>query len=904
MLQIINYFTKRFNMQKQLIIFSFPLPPTELVREVVTGLPAREFVVNGPGVTSTYLSECGLDSARIIDGGMDLQSRISLILSLRTEDLEDVIYIGYSSDLVSLTTSILSGSRQPPIIYQVSQELSSRRIYLIPLLARLIWRLTLFLLTIPVLLFQRVLFSGSRKELKAEKLVSSAPVAGEILPPVSIVIPNFNGRKLLAECLPSILRALDEYPSGGEIILVDDASSDGSAQWAKKNFSSVRVIALDKNQGFGRAANLGISSACNRTVVLLNSDIIVESGFLHPLVEHLRDPELFAVQPRLNTWSGDRLDLGVSIGHMENGYIRIWNEKETGHPKYLDFTAPNLYAVGGAMVFDREKWDILGGFDEIYYPFCWEDIDISYRAWKRGWKVLYEPGSEVNHLHYGTISRFFTPEYKRVIEHRNEFLFIWKNIHSPRLWRSHLHSLPRLLLSALLTGNYAFYKAFWQTVPALGTVMKKRRQAAALVRIGDEEVFRRSLLPYQNWVKGGFKRRKEGAKPRILMITSVVPYPPNDGGKIRIYQMLKKLASRYDIHFLCFYRDQDDLEQLKEIQEFCRSADAVPFSSHPMALPSRALFPEFCQNWISPEMSGKILDIVRTLPIDLVQIDFTMMAYYGRLITDIPVIFVELDAGILQFGKSYNPAGRGWRKLLEFYEWLRMLRFELARLPEYTKVIVLNIEDEKLLKSFLPDLDISTVTMGTDLDHFLEDFQPVENNRMLYVGSLTHHPNVDAIRWFVLKVLPLIRETIPGALVSIVGSGDPSGIDDIRDLPGVEYIGQVEDVRPYLRRAAVFVAPVRLGSGMKGKVLEALAMAKPMVAASVAASGIPVVSGQHLIIADDPRSFSEGVIKLFRDPDLREKIALNGQQLIKKQFSWKRKADEMDMIYREILGRT
>jgi len=891
-------------MKKQLILLTFPLPSSELVRKVITGLPVRKLIVSGPGATPTYLDECGLGSARIIEGGMDLKSRISLILSLRREGLEDVIYIGRSSDLVSLATSVFTGSRQPPVFCQVSKELSFRRIYFIPLLARLIWRLLLFLPAIPILFFQRILMSGSVDKLQAKKLGSSSPVVRGDLPPVSIIIPNFNGRKLLAECLPSLLMALGEYPADGEIILVDDASSDGSVKWVQDNISSVRVIALKENQGFGRAVNLGISSASNRMAVLLNSDITVDSGFLQPLVEHFRDPELFAVQPRMNTWSGDGLDLGVNIGHMENGYIRIWNEKETGNQTYLEVPMPNLYAVGGAMAFDREKWDLLGGFDEVYYPFCWEDIDISYRAWKRGWKVLYEPGSRVNHLHYGTISRFFTPEYKRIIEGRNELLFIWKNIHSRQLWKAHLNRLPALLLGAVLSGNMVFYRAFWRASLEILPLLKKRKDEMSFSRRDDQEVFRISLLPFQNWVKRGLTASPSNSKPQLLIINTVIPYPPVDGGKIRLYQMMKNLSPRYDIHFVAFHQGAADLEGLSGIEDYCVRIDTVPLNPLPLNCLRRALIPEFCQGWICREMEDKIGEIIRTRPIDLVQIDCTLMAYYGRMMGDIPGIFVELDAGILKLGESYNPACRGWRKVFEIYEWLRMLRYELDFLPNFRKTIALSQGDTVLLKSFLPSLDVVTVTMGTDLEQFLDPYSPVENYQILYVGSLGHYPNVDAIRWFVAEVLPGIRKKIPTAIVKIVGSGDPSGIEDIRNQPGVVYIGPVDDVRPYLRESAVFVAPVRLGSGMKGKVLEALAMAKPMVATSVATRGIPVVSGRHLLIADDPIAFAEGVISLLKDSALKEKLAKNGQQLIKERFGWKRKADEMDRIYREILQRT
>ena len=888
-----------------LIILGFPPAGENVVQKFIQLFPSSNFTVLGINLDNCYCQRCGLENARLIRQPESLLAWLTLLSRLRGESFDTAVFIGDHGNVAGKLFALLSGANEI-FLNPASSAIKGIKIALMLLLYpfRISWRLILFLLAIPVFIIHRFCLSRGFGRIISKSFPSPLDnLKLENSSPVSIVIPNYNGKELLTECLPSLEKALEMYQGGGEVILVDDASSDGSVRWTEENFASVRVIALDKNQGFGRAANLGISLASNRMVVLLNSDITVDSGFLQPLIEHFRDPELFAVQPRMNTWSGDGLDLGVNIGHMENGYIRIWNEKETGNQTYLDFPVPNLYAVGGAMAFDREKWNLLGGFDDIYYPFCWEDIDISYRAWKRGWKVLYEPRSLVNHLHYGTISRFFAPEYKRIIEGRNELLFIWKNIHSPQLWKDHLNRLPALLLGSLLSGNMVFYKAFWRASLEILPLLKKRKEEISHSRIGDQEVFRRSLLPFQNWGKRGFRKASSDSKPQILIINTVIPYPPVDGGKIRLFQMMKNLSSRYDIHFVAFCRDPAELEGISGIENYCVRIDTVPLKHRPINCLRRALIPEFCQGWICQEMEDKIGEIIRTRPIDLVQIDCTLMAYYGRMMGDIPGIFVELDAGILKFGESYNPSCRGWRKAFEIYEWLRMLRFELNFLPNFSKVITLNQDDTELLKSFLPSLDVVTVTMGTDLDQFLEPYQPVNNYQIIYVGSLGHYPNVDAIRWFVSEVFPKIQEALPQAVVKIVGSGNPSGIEDIRHHPGVVYVGPVEDVRPYLRESTVFVAPVRLGSGMKGKVLEALAMSKPMVATSVATRGIPVVSGRDLIIADEASDFAGGVISLFQDPALKEKLARNGQQLIEERFGWKRKADEMDRIYREIGNR-
>ena len=479
-------------MDKLLIIFGFPLPPMEFVQSVLQGRPERDYLILGQGITAEYLTGSSLGEANIFRPVLEWKKPYASIKAIRAAVPDTALFIGQSSDLVGPALAILSGARiKEANFFPVPEKSQPRRIGFIPTLVRAFGRLVLFLITLPVWLIPALFLSGRTKKLPPPELpVRSSPVEGDKLPPVSLVIPNFNGKKLLSQCLPSLLTALAEYPAGGEIVLVDDASSDGSEQWIRDNFSSVRVIALRENQGFGRAVNRGIASSSNRMVVLLNSDITVDAGFLSPLIKHFHDPELFAVQPRMNTWTGDGLDLGVNVGRMENGYIRIWNERESGNQAYLNYSAPNLYAVGGAMAFDKEKWDLLGGFDDIYYPFCWEDIDISYRAAKRGWKVLYEPESLVNHLHYGTISRFFAPEYKRIIEARNELLFIWKNIHSRRLWRAHLNRIPILLLGSLLNGNMIFYKAFWRAALEILPLLQKRKEEISYSRIDDQEVFR------------------------------------------------------------------------------------------------------------------------------------------------------------------------------------------------------------------------------------------------------------------------------------------------------------------------------------------------------------------------------------------------------------------------------
>lgn len=881
--------------RRALLVVGRPEPSSASVRAALKEFYQADFKVWGGGIRPETLEEWGIAGAETLGPADGLRSSLAALAAVRRRRLDGAVFVGRRGDLAGMGVVALSGARER--LFREDAVISPRsgRVFLLSILPRLAVRLCVFAawrVFLPVLKAAVSAFPPSPVG-NARRL---PPLDEEDFPSFSVVVPNYNGRKLLAECLPSLYAAFAAYPGRGELIVVDDASRDGSAAFIRDNFPEVRLIALKENAGFGRAVNLGVESAVHRRVVLLNSDIKVANDFLRPLLARLDEPDVFAVQPRMEEWDGDGLNLGLNVGRFDNGYIRIWNEKEDPALPSPSTAVPNLYAVGGAMAFDREKWRELEGFDDVYRPFCWEDIDISYRAWKRGWRVIYEPASSVRHLHHGTLSRFFTSGFKQGVERRNELLFTWKNIHSPRFWQAHWRRLPRLLLGALLTGDLPFRAGLAGAARNWRRIRRSRRAELRLSLLSDETVFRRSLLPALN-------RFRPPRRPRLLMINTVIPYPPEDGGKMRIYQMLKNLSSSCDIHFLCFHRSEEELANLSGVARFCRSAESVRLVPDGMGASARALIPRFCQPWICSEMSRRIRAALSAAPVDVVQMDFTLTAFYRSAVNDHPTIFVEHDAGVLLPGRSYNPSQRGWRRVLEIYEWLRSLRYELKLLPEFDRIIALNREDERLLRSYLPGLDVRTVTQGVELERF-QPASPSSSGRhkMVFLGSLVHYPNIDAIGWLVEKILPLLRERVPDAELRLVGSGDPARLGGLKDRPGVEFLGRVDEVGPALSECAVFAAPLRLGSGMKGKVLEAMALAMPVVATSVGASGITARPGREIVLADDPEAFAAAVAALFEDEERRRTIGAAARALVAGEFDWKTKAREMEVIYREMIG--
>src|SRR5579871_5327356 len=264
----------------------------------------------------------------------------------------------------------------------------------------------------------------------------AAAVSGRARPgAASIVIPNWNGKDLLERYLGSVVAAASGNPEN-EVIVVDNGSADGSADFVRTVFPSVKVIPLSENRGFGGGSNLGFQQARHDIVVLLNSDMRVAPDFLAPLLAGFTDARVFAVSAQifLGDPSKRREETGLTEGWWQDGGLRVSHREDPA----VDRLFPCFYGGGGSCAFDRRKFFELGGFDPLLAPFYLEDTDLGFLAWKRGWRVLYQPASIVHHEHRGTIGKRFTPDYIQSILQKNFLLFAWKNIHSWRYVFPHL----------------------------------------------------------------------------------------------------------------------------------------------------------------------------------------------------------------------------------------------------------------------------------------------------------------------------------------------------------------------------------------------------------------------------------------------------------------------------------
>lgn len=278
----------------------------------------------------------------------------------------------------------------------------------------------------------------------------------------SIVIPNYNGRKLLEKNLPAVLKACQNWsksPSadGWEMVVVDDASTDDSIGFLQKNYPQIKIVEHKKNQRFAENCNSGVKAAKGEIVVLLNNDVAPEADFLEPLIRHFRDPKVFAVGClEKDEREGKIILSGRSEGKFQRGFLIHWRAKDQNQNE-------TLWATGGSLAADREKWLKLGGMDDLFRPAYWEDIDLSWRARKAGWKILFEPNSIVNHEHETTNLSVFGRKQMKKSAYKNQFLFVWKNAGFGLLIQ-HLIWLPFHLFKAVLAGDWLFWQGFFQAL--------------------------------------------------------------------------------------------------------------------------------------------------------------------------------------------------------------------------------------------------------------------------------------------------------------------------------------------------------------------------------------------------------------------------------------------------------
>jgi len=304
-------------------------------------------------------------------------------------------------------------------------------------------------------------------------------------PDITLIITNWNGRELLRECLPSVLAAVKvDSAHSYEVMVIDDCSQDDSLDVLRKEFPEVRSEKTPRNLGFQGANNYAVELAQSPIVMPMNNDIKLDKKALLHLARHFDEGDVFAVSGKFFGFDQTTFLYGNRGGYFQKGHFYLY---EKSH----DAICQTLFACGGAFMVERKRYLELGGFDTLYHPLYYEEIDLSYRALKRGWQVAYEPSSIAYHKVQATITRQGKRRQIGLISARNNYLFVWKNILDGRMTREFLLFIPLFLLRDLLRLKSRFWIAFFMALKRLPLALAGRKKERLAVRFSDKEILER-----------------------------------------------------------------------------------------------------------------------------------------------------------------------------------------------------------------------------------------------------------------------------------------------------------------------------------------------------------------------------------------------------------------------------
>jgi polysaccharide biosynthesis protein PslH len=391
---------------------------------------------------------------------------------------------------------------------------------------------------------------------------------------------------------------------------------------------------------------------------------------------------------------------------------------------------------------------------------------------------------------------------------------------------------------------------------------------------------------------------------RVLVLGVWFPYPPRWGWAVRVYHLARQLARTHDVTLLTYgtRADQPNVAQLREqgiqvetvLRE--RPSKRARRRDQVASLFSRLPFESYIAR--SSEMQEAIDRLSAERTFDVIQLESTLVWPF-RFSKASKLVLDEHNIEYENYARHQELERSPVRKAFYAFEAAKVRRYEQAAWRAVAGCVLTSAREEEIVRAIAPGTPTVVVPNGVDVDYFRPGPEEREPASIVFNGVLDYRPNLDAARFLIDEVLPLVRAQHSSARVTIVGRGDPAELARVRG-PNVEATGEVPDVRPYLQKAAVVAVPIRAGSGTRFKVVEGLAVAAPMVSTAVGCEGIGVRDGEHLLVADSAEEFAAAIVRLLDDRELGRRLGAAGRQFIEDEYSWERAGERLEALYDRI----
>jgi glycosyltransferase involved in cell wall biosynthesis len=375
--------------------------------------------------------------------------------------------------------------------------------------------------------------------------------------------------------------------------------------------------------------------------------------------------------------------------------------------------------------------------------------------------------------------------------------------------------------------------------------------------------------------------------------------------------MIAELSQRHRVDVLTTQQAASEVAGLRTRLPACGRIDAIPYAlpkqgtarfALAVALSWASPYPADLWRWLIPAVRAGIRERIRE-GLDLCVADFLVAMPNLPPRTSTPIMLFEHNVEHMIWKRLHEVEKRPWRRVLLALEWRKMRRYEGKACARADLTVAVSEADRALLADNAPGADIRAIGTGVDTAYFHSNGAVETPATLVFTGSMDWYPNEDAILYFIDAILPKLRREVPGLSLAVVGRDPSERLRAICAAAGVHVSGTVADVRPYVREAAIYIVPLRIGGGTRLKIFEALAMGKAVVSTAVGAEGLPIVPGQHFLRGDSAADFAEAVIGLLKDPGRRHSLGTAGRRLVEERYSWTQVTRQFEAHCQEVAAR-